>query len=146
MEWDSLGDFYVCEERTDRGWMCRSDPPETRQYWQTREEMLIEHCFEPFLESCNRELATARWLELYELSEMSGAQLYKDHPGANTMLEKLKKGFELDGIIPPRGQKFIVSFCKHKEDQEIAPSAYYGNELMPLQFEPSMHHRLPFIR
>ena len=80
---DMIGDFDVAEERTDKGWMCRLDEPEKRRYWPTREELWIEHCFEPFLEWCNSELAEANWLELYIGEGATAATLHKDRPATD---------------------------------------------------------------
>lgn len=69
--WDMIGDFDVAEERTGKGWTCRLDLPEKRQYWRMREQLWIEHCFESFLAWCNDKLAQARCLAFYQLGEGS---------------------------------------------------------------------------
>ena len=76
--WDMFGDFDVAEERTDMGWMCRLDSPEMRQYWQTRERLWIEHCFERFIVWCNDTLAQAHWLVLYQINGTTWAELLLD--------------------------------------------------------------------
>jgi hypothetical protein len=90
--WDLIGDFDVAEERTDKGWMCRLDLPDKRQYWPTREELWIEHCFERFLAWCNNELAPASWLALYAYSGATWASLLLDEAKA-----------EPGGILVPLG-------------------------------------------
>jgi hypothetical protein len=101
---DMIGDFDVAEERSDKGWMCRLDLPEKRQYWPTREELWIEHCFEPFLEWCNSELATACWLELYDGDGATAAKLHKDRPATNQHWASLE---ELVSNLEPVGTPLI---------------------------------------
>jgi hypothetical protein len=101
---DIIGDFDVAEERSDKGWMCRYDEPEDRQYWQTREQLWIEHCFEPFLKWCNNELATARWLELYIGEGTTAAKLHKDRPATDQHWASLE---ELVSNLVPVGKPRI---------------------------------------
>jgi hypothetical protein len=84
----------VAEELTDKGWMCRLDVPEKRQYWVTWEKLWIEHCFEPFVEWCNNKLASSNWLELYLRDGSSSAKLHKILSDTDQHRESLKGGYE----------------------------------------------------
>lgn len=76
--WDLMGDFDVAEERSEKGWFCRLDLPEKRNYWETREQMWTEHCFETFLAWCTLKLAQARYLALYKYRGCTWAKLLPD--------------------------------------------------------------------
>ena len=55
-EREGLARFFGAEVLTPTGWITLRQPEEERCYWQTREELWTELCFEAFLEWCNREL------------------------------------------------------------------------------------------
>lgn len=102
-KWDGLAAFYGAEEKTDKGWITRCEPEETRRYWRTREELWTELCFEDFLKWCNSKLTMNRFLRFYEYPEqagffgLAGANFCKDKEGCLT-LTPLEKGHISNGL------------------------------------------------
>ena len=83
-DWDGLVRFYGAEILTDKGWTSRSALPEYQKYWDTKEELWIEWCFERFLAWCNENLTSHSWLEIYEIYDMPNARLHKGVPKIQT--------------------------------------------------------------
>ena len=95
--WDLLGDFDTVEEHSELGYYCRLCLPESRRYYQSREDLWREHTFEEFLRWCNETLAPANWLVLYEYHRgVTEAKLMQEKPeevlgvGTNRILIPLR--------------------------------------------------------
>lgn len=54
--WDWCADFDLLEQKTSRGYSCGFCEEENKKYYIHRENMYIEHCYEPFLKWCNENL------------------------------------------------------------------------------------------
>jgi hypothetical protein len=92
-EKEGLARLFGAEIHTNSGWITLRQPPENRRYWQTREELWIELCFEAFLEWCNRELTPNSWLVLYDTGFGAGdAKIHKDHALATASISSWEKG------------------------------------------------------
>jgi hypothetical protein len=53
---DGLAQFYGAEILTDKGWVSLGARPEFQRYWNTKEELWIDWCFERFLMWFNRSM------------------------------------------------------------------------------------------
>jgi len=84
-KWDGLAAFFGAEIKTDKGWITLGQPEEIRRFWQTREELWTELCFEAFLAWCNRKLTPNSWLELSEGFGIANAEIRHDHSEAAFM-------------------------------------------------------------
>ena len=67
--WDCLVDFEAMPRKTPVGYECQLCPTEPLQSWSSREALWRDHVFEPFLAWVSTELASARWLGLYQTEE-----------------------------------------------------------------------------
>ena len=139
IEWDTLGCFNLGEQRINEGWRCRLDLPLEQRSWRTREIFYNEHCFEPFLEWCNNQLTTARWLELIEIGPVTSAYLHKDKPTTNaSMLSKYEKSF-----TPLKGNGVVLPIRKYTDEGAIASSVKPGSRCLRSQTETITHHYIP---
>lgn len=87
--WDELAEFDAIPLETEAGWICRlcrdlpapgSGPP---QIYRSREALLIDHVFEPFVTWVNDTLAQSEALGLYEIGDgFQWAKLLSDQPDA----------------------------------------------------------------
>ena len=100
--WDLIADFNVVEQRTSKGYSCLLCPPEDRKLHSTREQLWVEHAFEPFLDWSNETLAPARWLALH------------GEPEHATWVELLRN--EHEGT--PNGMRLPL-YAKNTEDKTL---------------------------
>lgn len=78
-DWDGLACFYGAEEHTTKGWTTLREPDKTRcHYWQTREKLWEEVCFDAFLTWCKNKLTPNCWLELYDGFRIMDAKIQKE--------------------------------------------------------------------
>jgi len=78
IDWDFIEDFDVAVVKSKAGYGCALC--EELQVYPTRNALWIKHGFEPFLDWSNSELATAKWLELYESKCGTSAKLHQEKP------------------------------------------------------------------
>ena len=96
--WDFIGDFDVSERRTAAGYSCNLCRAEFLVVYPTREELWVEHCFEPFLAWCHTKLSTAQWLEYSDYGGVTSAMLKMDRPQDNKHWDHVKRF--TDNLIP----------------------------------------------
>lgn len=98
--WDIVADFGVSESRSSKGYYCGLCEPEKRKFFASREELWIEHCFEPMLEWTGRELNESRWVYLFATDGATWAEIRekddctlenKNFVNAFPVLERMKK-------------------------------------------------------
>ena len=115
IEREGLIRFFGAEMPTKNGWITSSELPESQRYWNTKEELWEEICFEMFLTWCNKELAEATWLEFYKFEDqMSGVSLLDNPTKTGSFIDKIKSEWERDGIILPHGENFFVLVRKEQ--------------------------------
>jgi hypothetical protein len=78
--WDFIGDFDVAVQKSESGYYCALCNEEHQSYYPTREALILQHCFEQFLEWSNSELADMKWLVLHESSCGTSAKLNQEKP------------------------------------------------------------------
>lgn len=87
---DCLGDCEVAVRKSKEGYYCAFCYENLREYYPTREELLIQHGFETFLEWCNTELAESKWLEV-KMGCGTSARLHKERPQVTDEDEDCKR-------------------------------------------------------
>lgn len=71
--WDILQDFEACPKERDGKWFCQwcEDFPKPEagalRFYASRDELLVQHAFEPFLNWINTELAAVDGVGLYRI-------------------------------------------------------------------------------
>lgn len=98
IDWDFIADFDVAARKSASGYYCALCKPEFQVYYPTREELWIQHGFEPFLEWCNTKLANANWLELFDGDGVTSAILHKEKPEDDHHWQPLLE--LIDNLIP----------------------------------------------
>lgn len=73
--WDILIDFGVAERKSSAGYYCELCEPDTRGFFSTREELWIEHCFEPLLEWVNGSFDNSHWVYLLATKGATWAEI-----------------------------------------------------------------------
>jgi hypothetical protein len=73
-------------KRVPGGYVCTECDPAIRQTFPSREALLEDHLFEPFLEWVKENLAPADALHLYRAGGMTAAKLTKGEPSRDDQI------------------------------------------------------------
>lgn len=142
-EWDEIGNFEAGEEYRDGWWNCRFDPVGARQQWKNREQLLVEHCFEPFLDWCSSHLVKARWLELLEYRGVTDARLFAERPSEKSSLKYIYGSNEASDCGLD-AETHLVPVISNLAKFSLFPDVLAPTELRP-GIMPGTHSRIPIV-